>query len=109
MPTFVVHVEVVIYPEPWVLFEPWVVFGRICLLCELLEVLPSCRIIMHNQRVLVQGSKLLPVPLTRLSPRFSYCKRHKLGVEAWEQGYHSLNTSLTPSLPHHRKRRDLIH
>ena len=24
---------------------------------------------------------------SRPSPRFSYCKRQNLGVEAWEQGY----------------------
>ena len=35
---------------------------------------------------------------SRPSPRFSYCKRQKLGVEAWEQGYASIDVSSKVSL-----------
>lgn len=39
MPGSLMHVEVVIYPEPWPIFDD---SFKVCFLCETLEMFPCC-------------------------------------------------------------------
>ena len=78
------------------LFFPWIQFvlslqfvPRVRLLLDRLWLSTVCDVSSSTHHV---------IKSIQAFPRFSYCKRQKLGVEAWERGYVRAVFAIPPSL-----------